>query len=90
MPPAVASSVPLLATALVGAICKAALWLALMIPLLFRVNAKPPLLMPIWPEPWIVLPASLISVSVPGAEDAVVEAVGHRQRAAAGSGSRPR
>ena len=62
------------------------LWLASIVPLLVSVKAKPALLIPIWPEPWIVLLVSLISVSDPRAEDAVVGAVGHRQRAAAGQG----
>ena len=71
VPPAVASSVPLLVTppaASVGATCNAALWLASMVPLLLRKKAKPALLIPSWPEPWIVLPASLIRVSVPVAK----------------------
>ena len=81
VPPLVASSVPLLATAVVGAICKATLWLALMIPWLFRVKASPPLLMPIWPEPWIVLPALLVSESPSpvGLVDPVGDVVGQRQ-----------
>ena len=55
--------VAVLVTVLVGATCKPPVWLALIVPLLVRVKAKPALLMPSWPEPWIVLLVSLISVS---------------------------
>ena len=66
VPPAVASSVPLLETGLDGAIWSAAAdWLASIVPLLVKVKAKPGLLMPICPEPWIVLLASLVNESVP-------------------------
>ncbi len=69
VPPLVASIVPVLVTVLVGATCSAPpLWLALMLPALLSVKAKPALLMPSWPAPWMALPASLIRVSEPVAK----------------------
>jgi hypothetical protein len=59
VPPAVASSVPLLPTATVGLIVMPAVPLELIVPLLVKVRLVPT---PIWPEPWIVLLVSLTSV----------------------------
>ena len=49
--PLLAWNVPLFVVLPLGAIDRAVLWLARIVPLLISVNPKPPLLMPICPDP---------------------------------------